>query len=931
MRLKTMVPCCVMLLCAAVVVGARTEPPTAADGGAATKNITFSDPPRPATGSYYKSSSAYDERGMHHLYALTQMFQSVVMDKGLPEVFMNEEFLKEPLHYVLNHKSELFREYKLFVTLAAVGIALAVIMPLTGLIICCCRCRKRQDMPESKSDPCKRGVLGLLMFILVVTMLFAIVCAFVTNEHAVDGVHHVPTQLENAVVDIATYFNSTQEDAEYLLVNNFEELVEHIDQELNHIGDRMRLMFSQATDALSISDLLVLVERLDNITALLTSIKTSSESLERDGADLSSKVSQEKTTITTTMNQCQDAVCNAIKGSREFQELKAKDYSQLPTKDVEDLKKNVEKLTSNDIAGKIRTGLNSFNSINETFQKQVTQVSGEINNKIREVGNKLKSMSDNSYKYPISTATIQESVKGAREWINYANEYIGYYRYAGISVACIASVVFLFYSLGLMWGACSSHTGPCSASTGATLFLWGVAIFFLTYAIVQIPITAMYGIGTIVQRAGCDVAVAPDSNTTQRLLQLVAMRLNYNEPLVHFAARSITKCRSGNWSLYRLLQDAEKDNIKIGNVTLRAVDFAAVENYKNEQGLDDKVKELADKLEKSTLNFKLITPEAQKMVEDLKQISFSTVDVQNYLHKVSGSPTLTDLGKFAKQLHSAASAVQQREPQTANELTQSAQRLEDYQRNLVPKLTQEVATLSKQLHDLDKMIVVNGTGIVNVISDTYNRVKMAEEVIKTKGKSFIRSLAMELVDDLKGLVNEYVNHVKHEVIEVMGRCGPLSTAYDASVNSICKGVMLPFNGYWVSIGWCLISGIPAMIIALLLVPLFRRLDPFLIPPSESVNRKARRGGGGRGVYDNRNGYLHDYSPEYRDHHHPQRSITGVTSPSVAYVPAPHYNYTRDPDLPPYKPTHGPTAPPVNDWGHGGSDYHKPPPYYFPGP
>lgn len=96
-----------------------------------------------------------------------------------------------------------------------------------------------------------------------------------------------------------------------------------------------------------------------------------------------------------------------------------------------------------------------------------------------------------------------------------------------------------------------------------------------------------------------------------------------------------------------------------------------------------------------------------------------------------------------------------------------------------------------------------------------------------------------------------------------------------------------------------------------------------------MNRKPRRGRGG--VYDNRNGYLHDYTPEYRDHH-PQRSLSGVASPTVAYVPAPHYNYARDPDLPPYKPVHGPTAPPVGDWvGQGGADYHKPPPYYFPGP
>lgn len=45
--------------------------------------------------------------------------------------------------------------------------------------------------------------------------------------------------------------------------------------------------------------------------------------------------------------------------------------------------------------------------------------------------------------------------------------------------------------------------------------------------------------------------------------------------------------------------------------------------------------------------------------------------------------------------------------------------------------------------------------------------------------------------------------------------------------------------------------------------------------------------------ESRDGYYHDISPEYRDHpvapHH-----RPLTSPAIAYAPAPAYHYSRDP-------------------------------------
>ena len=57
----------------------------------------------------------------------------------------------------------------------------------------------------------------------------------------------------------------------------------------------------------------------------------------------------------------------------------------------------------------------------------------------------------------------------------------------------------------------------------------------------------------------------------------------------------------------------------------------------------------------------------------------------------------------------------------------------------------------------------------------------------------------------------------------VGRCEPVSRAVNASVMSICKEVVLPFNGYWLSMASALTICLPATLCAYILSKLYPKL------------------------------------------------------------------------------------------------------------
>ena len=106
-------------------------------------NIEYSDPNSVRT--KYNSNAKFNPRGMHHVYAITHTFLDLIQRTNvLPDSLNATAVLATPPRklpsLLKDHWEELLLQYIGVVTVSICGVLLALLIPLAGFCLCCCRC-----------------------------------------------------------------------------------------------------------------------------------------------------------------------------------------------------------------------------------------------------------------------------------------------------------------------------------------------------------------------------------------------------------------------------------------------------------------------------------------------------------------------------------------------------------------------------------------------------------------------------------------------------------------------------------------------------------------------------------------------------------------------------------------------------------------------
>jgi len=399
-------------------------------------------------------------------------------------------------------------------------------------------------------------------------------------------------------------------------------------------------------------------------------------------------------------------------------------------------------------------------------------------------------------------------------------------------------LVLICYVLGLFYGFCGNRPGNvygddcCNRGTGANWLLAAVYLTFMFSCVLLVVTTALFVVGSTLDKVGCKTVDDPvhselfgildEQFITPRLEDQIRMSSVEGASEIRTSMRQILDQCNRNETLYVVLQ------------TYKVYDVDKLRDWKKEFGFNDVISNLSSRIVGADLgNLELLSPEAEDHLRKLAESKVADLDFSRYTDVFDAQVTRIDLDGFIRQLEGVKRQLGRSNPvrlALGNEVL--------FLRNmaqLVAEMKAAVADLKASTDALEKDVTINRADFRKAIQQVILQARKGPEFLQRKGPALISNLANAYIDEAVGLIDHYVERVVSKTKSSIGQCGPVSASFNATVDAVCREIVDPFNGLWASVGWCVVLYLASVAMALALVSLYRKSEPY---PGPLVERGA---------------------------------------------------------------------------------------------
>ncbi|XP_011866927.1 PREDICTED: prominin-like protein isoform X6 [Vollenhovia emeryi] len=794
----------------------------------------------------YNATTKFNPKGMGQLYNVTNTFIDLVQSKqaypeGMITLVDGTPVFADPL-----------KEWKIIVThygglasLALIGLILAAILPCAGLFFCCCRCAghcgARSQPFDKKHDHCRKIMLSILLIGVATIILFGVVCAFVTNEYMQEGTKELPCKAKTSLKDVKLYLTTTKQEIDNLLKTNPEELEVTLNNILQASGKIVTEQLAEYSHAVSLTNLNDIVAGLESIREDLRLMNKITQELRINASQLDIVVRGVKKNLLHTLAACTTDKCQRVLHDYKVNQMSVQvDFDKYMDRyfpkllvslpDVTFALHNITVLMESNIVSEVSQGRDSFLKIQKDIQHAVNQTIPVVSASIRRACNFLASIANNM------TALIDRinvdidkvymrHLEVARSNIN---QYSPYRYYLGLGISGILLTVLMCLTCGLFCGICGKRPDGygddcCNKGSGARFLMMAVWIIFLLTSVLMV-ITVVHMItGVMAQRGICEPLKNPKDNRMFELVdELVQIKriLYPKNPNAHInMSYIVTKCHE-NETLYNVL------NLK------NVFDVESLRDYSGRYDINDTIQQLRRKISLSP-GVVILKDSARSKLNDLAQSGLSDIKFYQYAELLAENITNINLEHLAKQLREVSAKLPEGQEEIRLSLEKNAHDLEHYHRDLVMPM----ATLSEQLSanalTLQENIKFNHSSMADAIHDLVDEVTKAQQFLNKDGPEYVQYLATKFGNAFLHQVDNFLEHVIESAMFKIGRCAPVSNAYNATLVAGCNRILDPFNGFWASVGWCLILFIPTIVLCVKLSALYQKSDPYPGPLVEA--------------------------------------------------------------------------------------------------
>ncbi|XP_078667815.1 prominin-1-A-like isoform X2 [Branchiostoma floridae x Branchiostoma belcheri] len=804
----------------------------------------------------YDTKDPHSAGGLQGYYNLMSSFVRTIQPKDAYEIINKVLGGEDILNFILTSWQQLAVDYIGWVICGALGVVFLLLLPLVGCIFCCCRCcgncgGKMQQKEEDRTG-CWRAFHSVCLFVVTVFMGTGVALALMSSMQMQPSITGVSQTVKDAFADVPVYINNTKTQLNYIVNQQFNTVYDAVIQD---IDDRGTLVGGPVHDGLkgdvypAIDAVIAMGDTISTTSDALQAVNNSLTVLQSKGTDLSNNLTDISNRLDgATVCAGGDTACTTFFGSLDKSGLTTEaNFSAL---DIGSELQSVNSVLGTNLTSLALQGKQEFDNISGIVEDtSASAVSG--------IKSQLDSVKTTVQDIPSQLSvidTIQDQINGIEDmvdtYVGYADQYTVYVGYGAIGLCCLVLLIVLFNLMGLMFGACgSSKSDPpsersCMSTSGGNFLMASVGFAFLTGSLLMIIVFALFLVGGLVERNGCQPLEPPGYELIAQTLDstnfLGNMLCQNSSGQVSFA-EGLRQCGTGTSGIYA------------------AFGLECVLNISEYTNFRTKFPNLNDQLNDITSSVNLsgiviLSEEAKSNLRDFNSSGVSGIDFATFLNETRKGLTATNLTKFADDLATAGANFQQQA--SKDNLDAIIADLRATQQNGVEGMQSDVDTVETNINTLQTA----STTLQNDISNVLTNAETAESKIQNDGPGLVQSSVNAYVDRVLGYGDKFGQHVETVVNTEVGNCDIVKKIYDAMVGNICDWLLNSLNGFWFGLGWCLLFYIPSMIFGVKLAKHYRKMDP----DDEEM------GYDGYGGYDN-GGYPGPQSYPMHDMKHGQKA------------------------------------------------------------
>ncbi|KAL0130185.1 hypothetical protein PUN28_002047 [Cardiocondyla obscurior] len=754
----------------------------------------------------------------------------------------------------------------------------------------------------------------MLSFVLIgvaTIILFGVVCAFVTNQYMQEGIKELPCKAKTSLKDVKLYLTTTKQEIDNLLKTNPEELEVTLNNILQASGKIVTEQLAEYSHAVSLTNLNDIVSGLESIREDLRLMNKITQELRTNASQLDIVVRGVKKNLLHTLAACTTDKCQRVLHDYKVNQMSVQvDFDKYMDRyfpkllvslpDVTFALHNITVLMDSNIVSEVSQGRDSFLKIQKDIQHAVNQTIPVVSASIRRACNFLATIANNM------TALIDRiNVDIDKVYIqhlevaqNNINQYSPYRYYLGLGISSILLTVLMCLTFGLLCGICGKRPDGygddcCNKGSGARFLMMAVWIIFLLTSVLMVITVVHMVTGVMAQRGICEPLKNPKDNRmfelVDELVQIKRILYPKNPNANINMSYIVTKCHQ-NETLYNVL------NLK------NVFDVESLRDYSGRYDINDTIQQLRRKISLSP-GVVILKDSARSKLNDLAQSGLSDIKFYQYAELLAENITNINLEHLAKQLREVSAKLPEGQEEIRLSLEKNAHDLEHYHRDLVMPMAMLSEQLSANALTLQENIKFNHSSMADAIHDLVDEVTKAQQFLNKDGPEYVQYLATKFGNAFLHQVDNFLEHVIESAMFKIGRCGPVSNAYNATLVAGCNRILDPFNGFWASVGWCLILFIPTIVLCVKLSALYQKSDPYPGPLVEAEYLYD--------AYADRDNiplaHVHDKKHvSHHGRHHPAAYVESYDGPAVGYererIPDAHqstsYHDSRYSDLAP---------------------------------